>query len=150
MLWEPLLGNGFYNAPMNWTQSYGTPRFIGQIYINYTDGTEDIIVADESWKASKSPIVMDLDLSTANTMMPVWNNPDGTRPVLMIQNGKMQFPEESPEGKMKAHMSPADKVMEQLKPVAIIKNSDGKYYVDFGQEISGWVRISVCRAMQAG
>ena len=46
-----------------------------------------------------------------------------------------------PEGIMKAHMSPTDKVMERLKPVAVIKNSDGKYYVDFGQEISGWIRI---------
>ena len=38
------------------------PGFIGQIYITYTDGTEDIIVSDQSWKASKSPIVMDLDI----------------------------------------------------------------------------------------
>ena len=55
-----ILGNGFYNAPINWTESYGTPRFIGQIYIKYTDGTEDIIVSDQSWKAAKSPIIMDL------------------------------------------------------------------------------------------
>ena len=51
-----ILGNGFYNAPINWTQSYGSPRFLGQIYITYTDGSEDIIISDQSWKASKSPI----------------------------------------------------------------------------------------------
>ena len=55
-----ILGNGFYNAPINWTQSYGSPRFLGQVYITYTDGTEDVIVSDQSWKASKSPIIMDL------------------------------------------------------------------------------------------
>ena len=55
-----ILGNGFYNPGYYWTQGYGTPRFIGQIYITYTDGTEQVIVSDQSWKASKSPIVMDL------------------------------------------------------------------------------------------
>ena len=55
-----ILGNGFYNPGYYWTQGYGTPRFIGQIYITYTDGTEQVIVSDQSWKASKSPILMDL------------------------------------------------------------------------------------------
>jgi alpha-L-rhamnosidase len=74
-----IVGNGFYNAPMNWTQSYGTPRFIGQIYVTYTDGTEDIIVSDESWKTSKSPIVMDLiyqgEHYDARLEQPGWNSP---------------------------------------------------------------------------
>ncbi|MFH0843303.1 MAG: family 78 glycoside hydrolase catalytic domain [Bacteroidota bacterium] len=136
-----IVGNGFYNAPMNWTQSYGTPRFISQIYLTYTDGTEDIIVTDESWKASKSPIVMDLiyqgEHYDARLEQPGWNAPgfDDSK----WENAVLK---KKPEGLMKAHMSPPDKVMEQLKPVTIIKNSDGKYYVDFGQEISGWIRIS--------
>ena len=139
-----IVGNGFYNAPMNWTQSYGTPRFIGQIYVTYTDGTEDIIVSDESWKASKSPIVMDLiyqgEHYDARLEQPGWNAPGFDDSAW--ENAVLR---RKPEGIMKAHMSPTDKVMERLKPVAIIKNSDGKYYVDFGQEISGWVRISGVR-----
>ncbi len=138
------MGNGFYNAPMNWTESYGTPRFIGQIYVTYTDGTEDIIISDESWKASKSPIVMDLiyqgEHYDARLEQPGWNAPgfdDSSWENAVLRR--------KPEGIMKAHMSPTDKVMERLKPVAVIKNSDGKYYVDFGQEISGWVRISGLR-----
>ena len=136
-----IAGNGFYNAPMNWTESYGTPRFMGQIYITYTDGTEDIIVSDESWKASKSPIVMDLiyqgEHYDARLEQPGWNAPgfdDSSWENAVLRR--------KPEGIMKAHMSPADKVMERLKPVAIIKNADGRYFVDFGEEISGWIRIS--------
>jgi len=139
-----IVGNGFYNAPMNWTESYGTPKFIGQIYITYTDGTEDIIISDESWKASKSPIVMDLiyqgEHYDARLEQPGWNAPGFDDSAW--ENAVLR---RKPEGKMKAHMSPADKVMQQLKPVTIIKDSDGKYYVDFGQEISGWVRISGLR-----
>ena len=139
-----IVGNGFYNAPMNWTQSYGTPRFISQIYITYTDGSEDVILTDETWKVSKSPIVMDLiyqgEHYDARLEQPGWNAPG-----FDDSSWENAILRKTPEGIMKAHMSPADKVMEQIKPVAVIKSSDGKYYVDFGQEISGWVRISGVR-----
>ncbi len=55
-----LLGNGFYNPASYWCQGYGTPRFLGQLHIIYEDGTEQVIGSDESWKASKSPILMDM------------------------------------------------------------------------------------------
>ena len=47
----------------------------------------------------------------------------------------------TPEGKMKAHMSPTDRVMEQLKPVKIESLGNRKFKVDFGQEISGWLHL---------
>src|SRR5690606_19005326 len=39
-----LVGNGFYNPAKYWAEGYGTPRFIAQLHIRYTDGTEDIVV----------------------------------------------------------------------------------------------------------
>lgn len=136
-----ILGNGFYNAPIRWTQSYGSPRFIGQIYISYSDGTEDIIVSDQSWKASKSPITMDLvydgEHYDARLEQPGWCSAG-----FDDSNWEQVAIRKTPEGKMKAHISPTDKVMEELKPVTIIKNRDGKFYVDFGEEISGWIRIN--------
>ena len=113
-----ILGNGFYNAPMNWTHSYGSPRFIGQIYVTYTDGTEDVIVSDESWKASRSPILMDLvydgEHYDARLEQPEWCNPG-----FKDSNWEKVVIRKKPEGEMKAHMSPADKVMERLKPMKI-------------------------------
>ena len=55
-----ILGNGFYNAPKYWAGSYGSPRFLLQVHITYADGGEEVIVSDQSWKASKSAILMDL------------------------------------------------------------------------------------------
>jgi len=55
-----ILGNGFYNAPSYWTESYGTPRFLAQLHVAYADGTEELVVSDPSWKVARSPIVMDL------------------------------------------------------------------------------------------
>lgn len=135
-----ILGNGFYNAPINWTQSYGSPRFLGQIYITYTDGSEDVIVSDASWKASKSAIVMDLvydgEHYDARLEQEGWS-----RPEFDDAEWESVALRKAPEGKLVAHMSPTDKVMERLKPVNIEALGDGKYRVDFGEEISGWLHL---------
>lgn len=142
-----ILGNGFYNAPMHWTHSYGSPRFLSQVHITYTDGTEEVIFSDPSWKASKSSIVMDLvydgEHYDARLEQSGWSSPgfdDGHWEPVVIRK--------SPEGKMKAHMSPTDRVMERLKPVKIEPMGPGKFKVDFGQEISGWLRLVDIRGEQ--
>jgi len=135
-----ILGNGFYNAPRNWTHSYGSPRFLSQIHITYADGTEQVIVSDPTWKVSKSPIVMDLiydgEYYDARLEQPGWSTPgfddSAWQPAVLRK---------APEGKMKAHMSPPDKVMESLAPQKIEQLGEGHYLVDFGQEISGWLHL---------
>lgn len=135
-----LLGNGFYNAPINWTESYGTPRFLGQLYIKYIDGSEDVIISDESWKAAKSAIMMDLiydgEHYDARKEQPGWSTPG------FDDSGWEQVTfRKAPEGKLRAQMSHPDKVMEVIPPVKIEKLGDGHYKIDFGQEVSGWVHL---------
>ncbi len=136
-----IIGNGFYNAPINWTESYGTPRFLGQIYIKYIDGTEDVIISDQTWKAAKSPIVMDLVFDgehyDARLEQPGWCNPD-----FDDSHWEQAALRRAPEGVLKAQMSPPDRVMERFKPYKIDRISEGHYRVDFGQEISGWVHLT--------
>lgn len=135
-----ILGNGFYNPASYWCEGYGTPRFLGQIHVTYEDGTEEIIISDTSWKASKSPIIMDLvydgEHYDARREQPGWNMPgfddSGWENAVLRR---------APEGKLVAHMSPTDKVMEIIPPVRIEKTADDTYRVDFGQEISGWLHL---------
>jgi alpha-L-rhamnosidase len=136
-----ILGNGFYNPAKHWTYPYGSPRFLTQVYITYEDGTEDIIVSDESWKASQSPILMDMvyygEHYDARKEQSGWNqagfDDSAWKPVALRK---------SPEGKLVAHTAYPDKVMESIKPVKIEKLSNGNYKVDFGVEVSGWVRLN--------
>lgn len=135
-----ILGNGFYNPAKYWCGAYGTPRFILQLHINYTDGTEDIIVSDESWKAAKSPLLMDMvyygEHYDARLEKQGWCRPGsddaGWEPVALRK---------PPEGNLKAHMAEPDRVMEVIKPVSIEKLGEGRFKVDFGQEISGWIHF---------
>jgi|WetSurMetagenome_2_1015567.scaffolds.fasta_scaffold00461_12 alpha-L-rhamnosidase len=135
-----ILGNGFYNPAGFWTQGYGSPRFLGQIHIKYTDGSEQVIITDKTWKASKSPILMDLiydgEHYDARLEQPGWCTPgfnDSKWEPVAIRK--------APEGIMKAHMSATDRVMESLPPLKIVQLDNGHYKVDFGQEISGWLHL---------
>ena len=139
-----MLGNGFYNPASYWTQGYGSPRFLGQIYIRYSDGTETIISTDNTWKASKSPVVMDLvydgEHYDARLEQPGWDRPDFNDSVW--ENAAVK---EAPGGIMKSQMSPADKVMESFSPKKIEQLGAGHYKVDFGEEISGWIHLKNLR-----
>ncbi|HPF50769.1 MAG TPA: family 78 glycoside hydrolase catalytic domain [Draconibacterium sp.] len=135
-----ILGNGFYNPAKHWALGYGTPRFLMQMQITYTDGTEEKIVSDTSWKASKSPILMDMvyygEHYDARLEQPGWCTAgfDDTTWETVAER-------KAPEGKLVAHTARPDKVTEQLKPIRIEKMYNGNYLVDFGTEISGWVRL---------
>lgn len=135
-----ILGNGFYNPGYYWTQGYGTPGFLGQIYIRYKDGTEKLILSDRSWKVSESPILLDLvydgEHYDATKEQPGW-----CKPGFDDSAWQQAVLRKVPEGKMKAQMSPPDRVMESLKPVKMQKLGDGHFRVDFGQEISGWLHL---------
>ena len=135
-----ILGNGFYNPRMFWCEGYGTPRFIGQLHITYTDGSEEIVVSDQSWKAVKSPILKNMvyygEIYDARLEQPDWCKPGFNETTW--ENAAFKKP---PFGKLNAQTSPPDKVMEQIKPVKIVKLENGNYFVDFGKEISGWVRL---------
>jgi alpha-L-rhamnosidase len=135
-----ILGNGFYNPAKHWALGYGTPRFLMQLHVTYTDGTEQTIVSDQSWKIAKSPILMDMvyygEHYDARLEQDGWCMPgfDDSAWENAVQK-------KAPEGKLVAHIAYPDKVVERLKPIRIEKMYNGNYTVDFGEEISGWVKL---------
>jgi alpha-L-rhamnosidase len=140
-----ILGNGFYNPAKYWALGYGTPRFIAQVVITYSDGSEDLIISDETWKAARSPILMDMvyygEHYDARLEQPGWNKPGF--------NDKSWQPcmlKKAPEGKLVAHTAWPDRIMNRIKPVKIEKLNDTTYRVDFGVEVSGWSRLSRIKA----
>jgi len=136
-----IVGNGFYNAAKYWTEGYGTPRFLCQLHLTYTDGTEEVLVSDATWTASRSPILMNMvyygEDYDARLEQPLWCKPGFDASAW--EQVALRTP---PYGKLVAHTSYADKVTDRIEPVSIEKLDDGCYYVDFGVEISGWVRLN--------
>lgn len=136
-----ILGNGFYNPAKHWALGYGTPRFLMQLHITYSDGSEETVVSGRTWKAAKSPVLMDMvyygEHYDARLEQEGWCSAgfDETSWEPVAER-------KAPEGKLVAHTARPDKVVEQLKPVRIEKMYNGNYLVDFGVEVSGWVRLN--------
>jgi alpha-L-rhamnosidase len=136
-----ILGNGFYNPAKYWMGAYGSPRFLGQIHITYADGSEDVIVSDETWKASQTPILMDMvfygEHYDARKEQKGWSTPE-----FNDANWHTVVKRKAPEGKLVAHTAYTDKVTKRLQPIKIVKTDSGTYKVDFAEEISGWLRLN--------
>jgi alpha-L-rhamnosidase len=135
-----IVGNGFYNPAKFWTEGYGTPRFLCQLHITYTDGTEELVLSDSTWASSRSPILMNMvyygEKYDAREEQPGWCMPgfdDSQWEAAVIKH--------APAGKLVAHTANPDRVTQHLEPVSIEKLGEGHYKVDFGVEISGWVSL---------
>ncbi len=118
------------------------PRgFLHRYILPITMELRILLSAIRRWKASKSPILMDIVFDgehyDARLEQEGWSSPG-----FNDSGWKKAVLRKAPEGALKAQMSYPDRVMERIDPVKIEKLGDGHYRVDFGQEISGWLNIS--------
>ena len=136
-----ILGNGFYDVVEHWpAMGYGSPRFMGQIELTYTDGSKEIISSDQSWKAEKSAIVKDQiflgEHYDARLEHEGWSAPG-------YDDSTWAYAAERPApcGKLVPQNGPADRIVEKYDPVSIEKMSNGAFRVKFPVEVSGWVAL---------
>ena len=113
---------------------------MAQLHIQYQDGTEEILLTDKTWKATKSAIVSDLvydgEVYDARLEIPDWSKAEfNDQSWVHVINRKVPF------GKLIAHTAPADNVTKTYKPLKIVKLENGNFRIEFEEEISGWVRF---------
>ena len=135
-----IVGEGFYNAVGQYQVPFGSSRFLCQIEITMEDGSRQTVCTDGSWKARKSPIlvngVFEGEVYDANAEVKDWCSPACDDAAW--ENVALRV---APTGQLTAQTAPGDVVYDILKPVSVQKNDDGSYDVDFGKEITGWVRF---------
>jgi alpha-L-rhamnosidase len=140
-----LLGNGMYHVVggryVKGLWSFGGPKVILQLHIDYVDGGTAEVVTDGNWKCMDGPIRFscvyggeDYDArveqagwdSSGFTESPVW------LPAVVT---------DGPGGILKAQMNEPVKVVDQLHPIAPPVQSGEGWLYDFGQNASGWVKV---------
>lgn len=142
-----ILGNGRYFAPRLRTpaptRTFGYPKLLFQMRIEYYDGTIEEVYSDQSWKiTTNGPIrannEYDGEEYDARLEMPGWNKigfeDDGWMPAQIVN---------PPGGKLSAQMMNPIRVTRILKPVAITSPRAGTYIFDMGQNMVGWCRLKV-------
>ena len=145
------LGNGWYNplplrmwGHLNLRQhlTVGRPRFIAQLNIEFTDGSNTVIVTDSSWKVTEGPVRQNSiflgEIYDARKEIPGWNQP-GLDDSTWTQATVAQ----APTGSLQAQPLPPIKITTTFKPVRISKPNEGVFIFDMGQNFTGWIRLSL-------
>ena len=117
------------------TNDFGPLRFIGQLEVEYADGTTQTFASDESWKYSKkTPYTFcswyggedyDANIATQESLqkdVDSWHNA-----VLCTET----------IGKLKAQYYQPTDVVETWHPVSVKAINDSEYLLDFGQNFAG-------------
>ena len=149
-----MLGNGRYAqdmvaaAPPNLrpiVKQYqdASPKVIAQLLLQFDDGTREKIVTDETWKASRGPIVAnDLYLGEtydARLEKDGWDSP-GYDDTKWGSAGEAQ----PPGGRLVSQAtSPPIKKIKTMHPIALSNPGPGVYVYDFGQNFAGWAKLTV-------
>ena len=142
-----ILGNGRFYAPRGMvptlTRSFGFPKLLLQLEVEYTDGTHDAIVSDASWKfTTAGPIQANNEYDgeeyDARREMPGWAkagfDDSAWSPVQVVS---------APGGQLAAQMIAPIRVTGTLQPVAIAEPKPGVFIYDLGQNMVGWCRLKV-------
>jgi alpha-L-rhamnosidase len=143
-----VLGNGrFFTMRQNYKpkkwHTFGFPKMILQLEIEYADGTKKIIGTDNTWKlTANGPIrtnnEYDGEEYDARKEFTGWNN--------VGFNDKKWWNVQlvrAPGGRLKAQMNENMKVMQHLQPASIKKLSADQYILDMGQNMAGWLQMQV-------
>jgi hypothetical protein len=139
------LGNGFYNTIGNryrklWI-SFGPPTLFFEMRLYYADGTQTVIVSDDTWKYDLSPLVFndiyggeDYD---ARLEQSGWNrsgfDDKHWQPVVI---------QEPPSGILRAQQLTNVRSLEQYSAISITK-IDTSYILNMGQNLSGYPFIKL-------
>jgi alpha-L-rhamnosidase len=142
-----ILGNGRYFAPRSKvpieTRTFGYPKLLLQMHLEYTDGSSSEVISDENWKLTASgPIRANSEYDgeeyDARMEMKGWDRVGFDDKAW----GAAQFVK-GPEGAMAAQMIEPIRVTQTLKPVAISEPRPGVFIVDMGQNMVGWCRLKM-------
>ncbi|MFC4600530.1 family 78 glycoside hydrolase catalytic domain [Cohnella hongkongensis] len=142
-----LLGNGFYHVEggryTKFKDSYGAPRCLADLVVDYADGTSETIGTDRSWRTASGPLAFsciyggeDYD---AGREPHGWDRPGFAEGV--DWSGAAEV--EAPSGELVAQPAPPVRVMERLTPVSVTEPKPGVFVVDLGRNFSGWAEIAV-------
>jgi alpha-L-rhamnosidase len=142
-----MLGEGWFRGRLGFgggrRNIYGDRiALLAQLEIAYADGTTDRIVTDESWRAARGPIVVsgiyDGETYDARLERHGWStlgHDDGDWAGVRALDRDLST--------LVAPSGPPVRRTEEVAPIAISTSPSGRTIVDFGQNLVGWVKLTV-------
>ena len=134
---EFILGKGWYRGTVGYfhTKNFYGDRgaVIAQLHIHYEDGSEEVILTDGSWHWVTGA-VRDSELYDGETVDYTFPG-DNMRPASVYDHRKdLLISQECPPARM----------IQELPAKALIQTPAGETVIDFGQNLTGFVRARLC------
>ena len=141
-----ILGSGWYRTRLTWLNQqnfYGKETaLLFQLHITYTDGTTEVIISDGSWKANDSDItyseIYNGEMQDSRKRITNWqmsSYEDAGWPSVVVKD--------FPKTNLTAAINEPIRKHETFKPVRVIKTPKGDIVLDFGQNLVGWIKLTV-------
>jgi alpha-L-rhamnosidase len=145
-----LLGEGWYSGVLgdgeDWSNKpnhYGEHTgLLAQLEVTYQDGTSDRLITDESWKSSPGPILMS-GIYAGETYDARLERSGWDRPGFDDAQWSLVKATRRSKENLIAQSAPPVRKLEEITPRSITRRSRGETIVDMGQNMVGWVRLSV-------
>jgi len=144
-----MLGRGRYaietETDWDWTTApwKDTLKFLLDLYIEYTDGTTEVVKSDASWKCAEAPVHSDCiycgEIYDARCEKKGWNEHGyndsswGNAELL-----------DAPGGELVAQVLQPVRTVKEIKAKSIKRLGKGHYVFDFGIITAGNCRLKVC------
>ena len=141
-----MLGNGFYHIPRErykkLVTSFGYPKMICRLIVEYQDGSSENIISDSSWKTAPGPITYssiyggedyDANLEQRGWDAPGFKENNTWKSVVLTSGPKI----------LNAQTLTPVKLLESFAPVKVTQPKPGVWVYDLGQNASGIVELMV-------
>jgi len=141
-----MLGNGMYNVTggryVKFKGSFGQPKLILQLHVQFDDGSTATILSDGAWRVTRGPILFsciyggeDYDARHEQAGWDETGFDDRTWAAAQEVAG--------PGGRLAAQSAPPIKVAKVLRPARVTAPAQGVVVYDLGRNFSGWPQVTV-------
>lgn len=140
-----MLGNGFYNTPreryLKMVTSYGAPKMILKMQIEYTDGEIRHIITDPDWRVTQSPITFssiyggedyDAGREQDGWMESGFDDRSWNKPVTA-----------DPDIELVSQRITPLTVRDRIPTVRLLQTTEGDWVYDLGQNFSGIPELKI-------
>jgi alpha-L-rhamnosidase len=140
-----VLGDGWFGSAMSWLGKpfwFSAPpaRLLAQLEIEYTDGTRNTVVTDESWAGSASAIRRS-EIYAGEFYDARYEQTDWTKASFNDSGWSAAVEAPRPSIAVVGQVSAPVHVGDTIIPIKITPSANGAYVFDMGQNMVGWARL---------